>query len=370
MLLCLGVFCVLGAYPLVMQFTGPGHLTGPVQIGAAMPLPLSDLIEPDRLLAFAPGATNTSPLHDGYIGLPLLVGLVALTWRLRRSSRVVVAAFAGLLVLVLALGQSLLLVRQGSVILPLPWRLLGRLPLFDNAIPERMTVLLFLAIAVIVAEAVERFPALTGRRRLAGVVSAGIALLPLTPTPSFPTVARAAPRFFTGSAVERITPGTVAYVEPLTDLYAPVYWQAVSGMRFRQHTGAEFVRGDSGSQFGPRTNALDARIVATELGATVPPMTPDMRSQALAGLSELSVRTVVLGPLDGSSSDGVGLDESDPALLEATRRELRLVGYWTELLGRAPERVDGVYVWFDCCKPAGSTAPGYSLHRLGPSGEQ
>src|SRR3954469_1641599 len=81
--------------------------------------------------------TGTFGANGGYLGVPLLliVGWFAVSGR-RRGDRLLFAGLAG--ATLLAMGAFLRV--AGSAILPLPWLVLGRLPILDRVLPERLIV--------------------------------------------------------------------------------------------------------------------------------------------------------------------------------------------------------------------------------------
>jgi len=151
----LGVAAVLGAPFLYQAF----HFGNPVQalteVGSG--LDLANLLTATRA-TLLPGVGaifwsarrmhSTLTEQGAYLGLPLIVMLGAFGWSFRRTlaGRWLIAFIA--CVLVLALGGWPIVQGLGFPSIPLPWRLIGQLPLLRFAVPSRFTLYLWLALAV------------------------------------------------------------------------------------------------------------------------------------------------------------------------------------------------------------------------------
>ncbi len=124
---------------------------------------------------FDPSIPIVSSEDGEYLGLPSLLIVAAYLWRRRRTSG---GRFLALTVAVAALATlgSELRVR-GVSLLPLPWRALQNLPLFDNVIPGRLALYLSLLVAVTVA----LWAATPGRPARLTVLATGLAVLAIVP---------------------------------------------------------------------------------------------------------------------------------------------------------------------------------------------
>jgi hypothetical protein len=119
----------------------------------------------------------------------------------------------------------------------LPWSLLHRAPLIDQALPLRFTVYLFLMLAVLTARWMTEPRRATRTRATAGA----IVLASLLPNPSAytwapPGAVAPPPTFFTNGTYRRyLAPGeivaTLPYARGETD--QSMMWQALGGMHFR-----------------------------------------------------------------------------------------------------------------------------------------
>jgi hypothetical protein len=312
------VFAMLAAYPLAFQFFGPQRVSGSVQ---GPDVYVSDLLAfflPSNLIHFTGNVTE----NDAYVGLPLLAlfaaGLV-LGWRVPRIRWIGLMA---LVVAVLSLGPHLHV--DGNVTpVWLPWALVARLPLMESALPARLMDIGFLGVGIVVAYAAAR--ALAGRREWRYVTAVllllGVAIIPLT---IYPSVAAAAPAFFkAGGDVGNIPAGSVVLVTPFSSKVSTdaMYWQAVSGYRFRMPEGDAFT---PGPYLGPHPSFLKSVLDQLDSGHAVA-VTPDVRTRALADIKSFGVTTIVAGPSPGQGA---------------------IVDFLTQLEGGPPSDDGGVKVWW------------------------
>ena len=312
------LFAILAAYPLGFQFLGPQRVSGSVQG--------SDIYVSDLLAFFLPGNlihfTGNVTENDAYVGLPLLAlfaaGLVV-GWR---EPRIRWIGLTALIVAILSLGPHL---HVDGTVTPvwLPWAVVARLPLMESALPARLMDIGFLGIGIVVAYACARALAAprTWRYVTAVLLLAGVAIVPLLP---YPSVAATAPIFFkAGGDVEKIPSGAVVLVTPFSSKESTdaMFWQAISGYRFRMPEGDAFT---PGPYLGPHPSFLQSTLDQLDAGRPVA-ITPDVRAMALADIKRLGVTAVVAGPSPGQ-----------PAIVE----------FLTEVEGRPPVDYGGVKVWW------------------------
>jgi hypothetical protein len=173
--------------------------------------------------------------RGAYLGAPVLAVVVLYAWRgLRRAGgRFLLAAFV--LAVVASLGPTLTI--DGHRSWPLPWEHVGYLPLFDNALPIRLSLYTALAAAVAVALWTSRAHGVL-RWTLPALCVA--AILPYPASPILVTSFRL-PRFFTDSAYrtclahgENILPIPVTF-DGNADL-----WQVRRGFQFTMAGGYVF----------------------------------------------------------------------------------------------------------------------------------
>lgn len=184
---------------------------------------------------FVPSAQAVSAETGQYLGLPLLaiVALFAVRrWR-RPGSRFLVLALG--LALVATLGSELRV--RDHVLVPLPWRLVRDLPLFDNVIPSRFAVYAALP-AALIASLWAASPSWSRSLRILLTGAAIAAIVPAVwrgywhehpPRPAF---------FAHGLDRLCLDRNENVLVLPPPFQNAALLWQAESGFRFRLADGA------------------------------------------------------------------------------------------------------------------------------------
>jgi hypothetical protein len=172
---------------------------------------------------------------DGYLGLPLLAiaaWFAATCWRSRREARVLVVLLA--LVIVLALGSPLRI--AGNSVVPLPWRSLEALPLFQNIVASRLMVFADLIAAVVAAMWLagrSRRPTL---RFLLAALSVA-ALLPDIPGDWWSSQPPNPRLFSAGLEQHYLSRGANVLVVPVAWLGDSMLWQAENGFSFSMPIG-------------------------------------------------------------------------------------------------------------------------------------
>ena len=319
-------FVVLAGYPLYILLLGPGRVSGALQGAGFVARPTSFLVPSAFELISGPSTVLDSSV---YIGVPLLILAVVVTFRMRRHPVVVAAAVTVACAMVLALGGDLTLHGTATGI-ALPWIIPQSLPVLDNVLPVRLMVAGYLALAMIVAVFLDRVLEARLRWRIAGLAAAAVALVPLIPTLPISSAQYAIPPFFTDGAASRLpTTGSVLmtpYGSGVPD-YPPEVWQAISGMDFKTQIGMVFTPGPGGFEWGPEKDALGLELTA--LGSGVP---------APAGLSA-PLRQTYLGEMRAHDVESIVVGPSSAQVQEAQ--------FFTELTGDPGVATGGVVVWFD-----------------------
>jgi hypothetical protein len=208
------------------------------------------------------------------------------------------------------------------------WLALSFAPVLSNILPSRMMLFFFLLAGLLIAVWLDDLRSWQPQHRRLGWVAVTAALILLLPALPYPSTPEPTPVFFTGASASRIPDGSVALVIPLSDAgYArAMLWQAQSRMRFRMPEGYAFIPDPPhGSRLGPPPSATQEQALAIADG-TARGLTDEMRQKILAELKSWNVQTVIVGPM--------------------TNEQLE-VDLFTTVLGRSPELVDGVYVWWD-----------------------
>jgi hypothetical protein len=322
-----GVFLVLAAVPLYVQFFGPLRVPGLLQpfnvyeaSGASFVIPT-----PHQLIALL--GRTTTPDSDAFIGIPLMLLAVAAVIWLRRERIVAVTAVVIVITMVLSLGGRLHLGTEATGI-RLPWTIFNHVPVLQNVLPIRLMVFAYLGLGVLVAVFFDRTldkPRLASRALLCSAVVA--ALVPLLPALPYPSARWDVPPFFTGNATARIPPDTSALVTPYL-AEDPRLWQAAASLKFRTADGWEFVPGPSGPVFGEAADPLTPVLYDLgELNQPAPATISAADQQRYADdLRRRRVQTIIIGPSIG---------------------RLQLIDFFTNLLGRPPQSLGGVAVWYD-----------------------
>ena len=231
-------------------------LASPVLIDALVNLdtrkvnePLSysaDLLNPfvpTALIALSTGWTRaTSSLFVGnaaeegaYLGLPLLLIVLWFAWSRRRS------ATARLLIVLIAVGVVAELGPRlhvrGHDYAPLPWRAVVGLPVFDNVLPDRLSIYVALGVAVAAALwASSSHPAAWIRATLAAL--AIVSLVPAFWHHEWHTHPNRAAFFTDGTYRRCLTPGENVLVLPYPSWTGSTLWQAEHGFYYRMASGA------------------------------------------------------------------------------------------------------------------------------------
>jgi hypothetical protein len=330
------VFAPLAALPLKAQLTGPARVQADITPEVRGSSDLLALVTPNRGMAFDPPAAE--PLverftgsAETYLGVPLLLVVLAAAVALRYNAVVRVGSAVLAVCLLLSLGARLRVAGHPTAV-RLPWTLMEALPLLQNMVPARLALFTALFAGLLLAAALEGLWR-AGRwwRRALAVAVAVVVLAVLAPPGPFqakPVVAT--PPFFATAAVRGLPRDGVALVVPFPRrgrTNVAMVWQAEADMWFKM-PGGYFVGPDPGG--GARHDAPPTTTSVTlnriQGGRRPPELTPALRQQMAEDFATWRVGSVVLGPM-------------------ANRNVM--AGFLTELLGRRPETVGGVEVWRD-----------------------
>ncbi|MEU2662323.1 DUF2079 domain-containing protein [Micromonospora sp. NBC_01740] len=343
---------VLLAYPLWLHFAGPQRFHG---TGFDAVIHSEDVVAygayPRRSLAGEVGlGTRLAPNpteENSFFGIGLLLLTVACfvaLWRRADAARRATLWALGVTAVVftvLSFGPEAKIDGRRTD-LPMPFDLLGHLPVVNAALPARLALVVAPVIGVLLAYAVDQLRADPPRRRrtrLAWWAGFALALLPLVPTPLLTIEREPIPRFITaGTWREYVSPGGVLTPVPLTlDVYPDGQrWQAYA-LAHRQGEFAipsGFFLGPGGpdgrGRIGPPPRPFSALVDQAGRTGLVPIITEGSLQEVRADLRHWRVETIVLP--DEVHGAKWPVDE------EAVRRTV------TSLLG-PPERVDDVWLW-------------------------
>lgn len=326
---------LLVGYPLFVQLFGPLRVQGSIQPPDYYVLdPLRTLVPSPRVLlrsASLEARLHPLPLNAsesmGYLGLPLVVLLGVVVWWRRRDVATRTLAVTASVLWVLALGYTLHLAGRRTGI-PMPWRLSARVPVVGSLLPVRWMLVIMLLVAVLVGMAVEALPPVR-LHRAAGAAGIALCLLPLLPVRSPAGQPTGTPRFFTEAG--RDLRGTVLVVPVPRPVHnEAMIWAAEAGVGFAM-PGGYFVGpgapgrpGANRPQFGDDPRPTEAQLLRLDATGLLTPISSDDRARARDDLAFWQVRTVVLGP---------------------ARHEQVLLSWLTRLLHRAPQHLQGVWIW-------------------------
>ncbi|GAB7048647.1 hypothetical protein [Catenuloplanes indicus] len=323
----LAVVVPLVAYPLWVQFTGPGSYRG---------VPEFTTSYGNDVTAFVSFATHSlagpiSPFghltpneteQNAAFGIPLVITFVVLAVLFRRRAAALAAACTAVVFAVLSVGRDVIVNGYGDVTRPGPWEPFAHLPLFDSVVPTRLSLIAIPCVGLLLALAVDR--------SRAGVALVVAALVPIVPMPLTTERVAAVPAYI----AER------GYRAHLADggsmLVTPRVWTDTTGMRWAARTGLDFPlalgyflgpdpSADGRAMFGPWRRPTHALIVSVSATGFVPPLTAVDRAAFAADLAYWQTSVIVLPN-----------DQPYRAAVEALL---------TGLTGRAPSRTGGVSVW-------------------------
>ncbi len=347
------VFLPVAALVVGFAFLGPGRVIGIVReqdiyvtdaLNFIIPTHVM-LLAPSPLLNIAHAWTGDDAEWNAYVGVPLLAMLAFIAVRWWSSLMVRWAAIVAVLVALLSLGPHLHLAGRIHFHIPLPWLLLQKLPLLDNVLPSRLMLFFYLlaalALALFVKETRERG---RGWKLGLGWAATALSLVVLLPAVPWPSTPNPIPPFFTSAAVKRMPQGSVALVAPFSTAPGfqvgpgqdaatnPMLWQEASGMWFRMPEGALNVPDIYGNPSGgrPPQSYLQSTMIAIQQGSQTPIVTPVFRSTIWNDLSRWKIQTVIVGPMFNQQA---------------------MIDFFRALLGRNPEQVGGVFVWWGARVP-------------------
>ena len=355
------VALVLLAYPLWFALEGPAHLSGlvwPTIAPGSGGIKLSNLWHltymSGQSLKFVGGYQGPSLLQAEYLGLGIIIVVVAGVLAWRRDRRLWFFGALGVIALVASLGDQSYWT---------PWRLLTRVPLVQNVLPGRFAAITSLCVAIVLAIVVDRTHGSVGtwvkglgarrsarhgqgrRGALTGALAGGVALVvsavavvpigsALASNTPLTTRAVTLPAWFSDVA-PHLPPGQVVLTFPPPGIGASTLaWQAVDSFHFPLAAGAG--PGSILARAGKERAGLAAINAAAFSLAAPPPATVaniDAVRQALAGWGV----TLIAVPNPQTLVPPFGqLDNAAWAL-----------GMFTLATHRLPQFVRDTWVWTD-----------------------
>jgi hypothetical protein len=306
----------------IVSRSGPEHLAGPSHSVSGVASLSTDLAGPlvpslNQHFTFGLSSIGTSfvrltpptgaldPAENGsYIGIPILLLLAVGLYRFRREGLIRFAILMAGISLVLSMG-SYLHVWGHSTGIPLPFRVLTKLPFVQSEVASRYTLFMWLFIAIAVAVIVDRSRrAQPKRRRLhsqarrarpsRGPLPLVLALLVLSVFSLVPGWPYGIGQVFMPTAlvrptVDRSAAGSTLLTYPLAkaDHSLPMVWQAVDGFQYRIPS-AEAILADA------HQGATDAAFESCWLDPTEYAPSTTLVAASRAEFTTWQVRTVVV----------------------------------------------------------------------------
>lgn len=328
-----GLLTLLAAWPLAVQFAGERAVLAPVQDTSRYAADLLGVVVPTVHQVLGTDATLTWGGNDSengsYLGLPLLLVLAWLVWRFRALPVVRFLAVLGVVAWVLSLGERLH-VGGSETGVPLPFAVVGALPVLHNLAAVRLSLYVVLCAALLLAVGVDRLHAAgsLARRPLLAGAAAVLSALPLVPAWPYSYVDAEVPAYFTSGAVDAVPEGALAltYPVPRFPSSAPMLWQAETGFRYKS-VGGYLITPDAEGAGTFRGGITDwERVVSQAPIGRLGPVAPQVADALREEMDELDAAAVLVADVQGS---------------EAVVRVVR------EVLGRAPDEVTGgVSAWY------------------------
>jgi len=330
----LAAFLLIGGLPLAVQFLGPEQVHGRVQDTTVYSTDLLNVFLPTPYQLLAPSiVTETSRQFSGlyheataYIGLPLLLVLgwfAAARWQDRR---VRAATVMGLVLLVLSLGPELYVAGQPWNV-PMPWLPFGNLPLVEHVLAGRLTLFMWLAVAGLVAMAIDHAAALDVRSASLRLTAIGFALVFVLPAPAASSTTEVPP-FFQSWGEQGIANDEVILFAPWFTNGAgadPMLWAAFAEARPRMHEGYVYVPDAEGRpRYGPAPGRLARLMIDVQDHGVLPNLSATDRAAAAQELTDAGISVVIVGPM---------------------RYREEMIALFTDLFGQPPVEAGGVQMW-------------------------
>ncbi len=363
-------FAALGGYPIGYFLAGPRRIAHAIQPAGAIAAFHVDLLRP--VLRSSPHGTNSS----GYLGIPLLIGLVALAVLWRRLGIVRFALSCAGVAFLLSLGPRLT-VDGHSLGIWLPEALFEHVPVLVDLEPVRIAGIEMLFLAIVLAVGLDRtrawilensqstqggqrhgaaawargvasrFQSDPGLQTGALVVLVAVAFVPLLDQLPVVQEQRAIAPQLTASLARSVPNGGVVLALPYPRAHddEPMLWQAVDEMSFRLVGGYALVpgaRGQGGYYIaqGPALRELSSLLTALPAAPGVRPASACRPLEAVA--REYNADALVLRTRQGALRTG-GV-EMLTKILGPPSASFRAGAVWYDLGGRTAN-------W--SCPPAG-----------------
>lgn len=232
-----GVLAAIIASPFLYEALA--HSPPPLPGAGSLGTDVASLVVPLQVSLIQYGGATAVSLpfvaeQGSYFGVPLLIAFGAALWARRRTPAAAVLAVLAALALLLSLGSTLTIAGRHTI--ALPWRLVEHVPVAKAAIPDRLILYMWFALAIAIAI----WLATPGRFALArwALVLAGIVLiLPDSGSPLFSGRPDNPPLFSTTAYQRLFPPRSVVLVLPFGLSGDSMLWQAETKFAFRMPEG-------------------------------------------------------------------------------------------------------------------------------------
>ncbi|MET8448643.1 dolichyl-phosphate beta-glucosyltransferase [Streptomyces sp. NPDC005209] len=330
-----GAVCLpLVAYPLYWQFAGPQSYTSVLHGDNAGNSPLSLLAFAERSLiagnAESANALSLNPTEqNAFYGWPLVALAFTIVVRLWEQALVKALAFTAVGAALLSLGPKIR-IPLTDLVYPGPWALLAHKPLFESVIEGRVAMICGPALGMLLAVAVDRLLATTGRGvQYVGLLAVLLALLPLVPAPLKSVDRVEVPAFFAdGMWKSYVHDGESLVPLPLPDPGAAeaLHWQTAAGLGFKMPGG--YYNGPYGKDrigiYGASPRFTSNMLRDVRYSGRIPVIGKNWRAQAQRDFAYWKAGALVVAP-----------QPNDDALRKAVQQLTGRPGKWT----------GGVWVW-------------------------
>jgi hypothetical protein len=316
------------AYPVWLQFLGPGHVltSGAIHgtdiyetnaLNFVVPS-VAQLISPPVATGISSHFSGNASEWDAYLGIPLVLVLIAATVRFWSVPVIRTAGIVALIIAVLSLGPHLNINGHPILAVPLPWWIPEHMPVLDDILPNRLMVYVDLAAAITFAFTLRILWLLRSSLALNVVVAIAV-LVPLAPTLPVPTTTLDTSAPFTSATTAAAFNGADVLFEPYPSLDYPdaMIWQRAAGYTFTMAGG--YIIGPT----APGSDDLQRSIFDLTSPSTTVTLTGADRLALAGEFRTLGIDAVVVG---SGATPG-------------------MASLFTQFLGKAPIHDDGFLVW-------------------------
>lgn len=300
---------ILAGPMLAFQFFGPLQVRSAIQPPNVYVTDLQNVVVPTALTWLHPGAlspqlasswTGNIGEQTGYIGIPMLLTSVYALCRWWREHAVRAMALATLMLAVLSLGPHLHIGGVSSV--ALPGLVFGHLPVLDNLLPGRLSLVVALGLAWILGITLDRTVFTAPRKAVVGGALSVLSIVSLAPAAPIPTSTPPLPSYFTASNGARAYPeGTVALVAPYIDdggaTAVPMLWQAASDFHLSLIDGLAITVAPNGHPTFAVDSPLRTAFHSIQVSGAAPEESQQLKDTLTQTLNDDRVSLIVVGPM-------------------------------------------------------------------------